>query len=99
MLNPSLCAQAKAVEPQPVVKKYGPEAKEARKKQQKEAEKRLAEQKLKADEEARRAKAKALYAPASLKCFRTHTQIMFKLSGMSRVCAGRYLKVQKLRMV
>eukprot|EP00892_Ulva_mutabilis_P005339 jgi/Ulvmu1/3177/UM015_0218.1 len=52
--------KAKAVEPQPVVKKYGPEAKEARKKQQKEAEKRLAEQRLKAEEEARRAKAKAM---------------------------------------
>lgn len=45
-----------------MVKKYGPEAKEARKKQQKEAEKRLAEQKSKAEEEARKAKAKAMYA-------------------------------------
>lgn len=51
------------MEPPPVVKKFGPEAKEARKKKA-EAEKRAAEQKHKQAEEdaAKKAKAKALYA-------------------------------------
>lgn len=80
-VQPSCCVQAKAVEPQAVVKKFGPEAKEARKKKA-EAEKRAAEQKHKqAEEEARKAKAKALYALISLQ-----RVLVFRASDSSSCC-------------
>lgn len=78
--HPSLCVQAKAVEPQAVVKKFGPEAKEARKKKA-EAEKRAAEQKHKqAEEEAKKAKAKALYVSIWLQ------SVAFRFTGSPNYC-------------